>query len=143
MAAAMELKFTADALAAYLDDVFHQAKGAAEIKALDPGFARLHLPTDARHLRPGGVLSGPTLFLAVDYAFYAAVLGVIGPHPMAVTANVSINFMRPAPPADLIAEARILKLGARLAFGDVTVTVEGANDPVAHAAVTYALPERD
>mgnify|MGYP002342723816 CR=1 FL=1 len=50
----------------------------------------------------------------------------------------------PPPPADLIAEARLLKLGRRLAVGDVMIYSGDGSDstdyPVAHATLTYAIP---
>jgi acyl-coenzyme A thioesterase PaaI-like protein len=71
---------------------------------------------------------------------YALVLSAIGRVPLAVTTNLSINFLRKPPPADLIAEARMLKLGKALAVGDVIVRSEASDAPVAHAVVTYSIP---
>ena len=90
---------------------------------------------DERHLRPGGTVSGPTMFAIADCAFYVAVLAMIGREPLTVTTTLTINFLRKPAAADLRAEARILKLGRTLATGDVLVYSAGAPDPVAHAAV--------
>jgi len=59
---------------------------------------------------------------------------------MAVTADLTIHFLRPAPPGDVIGEARLFKVGRRLATGEVLLYADGHPDPVAHAVVTYAIP---
>jgi uncharacterized protein (TIGR00369 family) len=75
-----------------------------------------------------------------DLAMYMAVLAMIGPVALAVTTNLNINFLRKPGQADVIAEARLLKLGKRLAVGEVTMYSEGDPEPVAHATVTYSIP---
>ena len=82
------------------------------------------------------------MFMLADCAFYVAVLAMIGREPLTVTTNLSINFLRKPARTDMLGEARILKLGRRLAVGDVTLTSEGDPRPVAHASVTYAIPDR-
>ncbi|MGH9765782.1 MAG: PaaI family thioesterase, partial [Blastocatellia bacterium] len=75
-----------------------------------------------------------------DTAMYLAVLAMIGPLELAVTTNLNINFLKKPPQADVVAECRILKLGKRLAVGEVTMRSQGDPDPVAHATVTYSIP---
>ncbi|GMG84735.1 PaaI family thioesterase [Paralimibaculum aggregatum] len=128
------------ALTAFLAEVFPQVRGEAVIEAVGPCTARLRLAVADRHLRPGGTVSGPTMFMLADLAFYVAVLAMIGREPLTVTTNLSINFLRKPPLADLIGEARILKLGRSLAVGDVTLTSVEDPRPVAHASCTYAIP---
>ena len=91
-------------------------------------------------LRPGGTISGPTMMALTDFAMYVAVLASIGPVPLAVTTNLNINFLRRPAQRDLIAEANLIKLGKRLAVGEVGVTVEGEDELVAHAVGTYSIP---
>lgn len=95
---------------------------------------------DARQLRPGGTLSGPTMMSLADAAMYAAVLARLGRLEMAVTQNLNINFLRRPTPADLLAEASILKMGRRTVVLDVKIYSEGSPDVVAHATGTYSLP---
>ena len=101
---------------------------------------RLRMTTGERSLRPGGTISGPTMFMLADTALYAAVLASIGPKALAVTTNMSINFLRKPALRDLIAECRLLKLGKRLAVGDVVICSEGEDELVAQAAGTYSIP---
>jgi uncharacterized protein (TIGR00369 family) len=137
----MAPKLTAAELAAFLDEVFPQIRGEMVVEAVGPMTARLRMPVDERRLRPGGTVSGPAMFALADCAFYAATLAMIGREALTVTTSLTINFLAKPPPADLIGEARILRLGRTLSVGDVTILSAGrAEGPVAHAAVTYAIP---
>ncbi len=78
--------------------------------------------------------------MLADTAMYMALLGMIGPAALAVTTNLNINFLRKPAQADVIAECKLLKLGRRLAVGDVTMRSDGNGEPVAHATVTYSIP---
>ena len=91
--------------------------------------------------RPGGVISGPTLFAAADTAMYALVLSHLGPELMAVTANFNMNFLNKAVPGDVVADARLLKLGRRLVVMEVDLRTSA--DPqrlAAHVTGSYARP---
>ena len=131
---------SADEVEAYMNEVFPQQAGVYRVAAVGPMTARLTQSIAHEHLRPGDTVSGPTMFAIADCAFYVAVMAMIGRQAMTATASMTINFMRRPPAADLAAEARILKLGKRLATGDVLMFSDGVSDPVAHASVTYALP---
>lgn len=116
-----------------------------EVEELGEGWCRVRLPYHDLHLRPGGTISGPAMMTVADFAMYVAVLAAIGRVELAVTINLNINFLRRPKPGDILAEARLLKLGKRLAVGDVTIRSEGegAEHPVAHATCTYSIPPRD
>ena len=75
-----------------------------------------------------------------DFAMYVVLLSAIGPVGLAVTINLNINFLRKAAPRDLVAEARLLRLGKRLATGEVTIYSHGETEPVAHVTSTYSIP---
>jgi uncharacterized protein (TIGR00369 family) len=110
-------------------------------EAIDDGSARLRLPASPDVLRPGGTVSGPAMMTLADYAMYAAVLGAIGRVELAVTTSLSINFLRKPPQADIVADCRLLKLGKRLAYGEVMLHSDAEPDaPVAHATTTYSIP---
>ncbi len=127
----------------FLEEHFPQAAHLnLKIEDLDDTTIRVRLPTDDKHLRPGGTVSGPTLVWLVDLSFYLLLMGRLGPVAMAVTTNLNINFMRKPEPADLLGEGRLMKLGRSLAVGDFTIWSDGRKDPVAHATVTYSLPPR-
>ncbi|MEM1343300.1 MAG: PaaI family thioesterase [Pseudomonadota bacterium] len=140
----MQPILSAEELNAFLVEIFPQIEGETVIEAVGAHTARMRLHVAERHLRPGGTISGPAMFMLADLAFYVAVLAMIGREPLTVTTNLNINFLRKPPLADLLAEARILKLGRTLAVGDVTLVSEGDAEarPVAHASCTYAIPPR-
>jgi uncharacterized protein (TIGR00369 family) len=131
---------TADDIDRFLADHFPQARGFCQITSIREDAVDLALPYSADYLRPGGTLSGPTLMTLADTAMYFLVLSQLGPVALAVTTNLSINFLRRPPPADLRATARMLKLGSRLAVGEVHISSADGGALVAQASVTYALP---
>ncbi|HMN72863.1 MAG TPA: PaaI family thioesterase [Rhodoblastus sp.] len=134
-----------DDLAALLRTEFPQsfaAEGAMLIEEAVPMRARVRLPFHARHLRPGGTIAGPAMFGLADCALYIAVLATIGWVPMAVTTNLTINFMSKPQPGDIVGDCRLLKLGKKLAVGEVYIHSAGRDDAVAHAVGTYSIPPR-
>lgn len=137
----------------FVDETFPQARSLGwRIESTAHRRACVALPVLHDHLRPGGTVSGPTLMTLADTAMYFAVLASIGPVALTVTTSLSINFLRKPAGAELVAEAEILKLGARLAVGHVMIrnrdpaAAATAEDPsgdptlVAHATVTYSIP---
>lgn len=131
---------TADDLNAFLARAFPGGE-PARVTVVEPGLVMLEQPWTERMLRPGGVISGPTLMALADTAAYALVLAHIGLVPMAVTSSLTINFLRACKPGPLTARAEMLKLGRRLAVMDVRMWTEGPERPAAQAGVTYALPD--
>ncbi len=101
---------------------------------------RMRMRASPRHIRPGGTLSGPAMMTLCDLALYAAILGQIGPVGLAVTTNLAFNFLRKPEPRDLLAECRLLKLGRRLAVGEVSLFSDGNQEVVCHATGTYSIP---
>lgn len=95
------------------------------------------------HLRPGGIIGGPTQMELADAAMYALILSHMGAVAMAVTTSLNMHFLRPARPNELFAEARFLRLGRRIATGEVTLWSEGPERPCGHAVISYALPQAE
>jgi uncharacterized protein (TIGR00369 family) len=127
-------------LTAEFPEMFNPESGYA-IEKLWHGGAIVRRHYHPRSLRPGGTVSGPSIMALADFTMYLAVLSAIGWVPLAVTTNFNINFLRKPAPRDLLAEARLIKLGKRLAVGDIGVRSDGAGvDLVAHATSTYSLP---
>jgi uncharacterized protein (TIGR00369 family) len=133
--------------AAELDDFLHRAfpqmdENRYRVEEVHERFARMRMCFHDGHLRPGGTVSGPSLMALADTAMYVAILAMIGEVPLAVTTNLNINFMRKPKAADVLADARVLKLGRRLAVGDVAMFSDGDPEMVAHATLTYSIPDR-
>ncbi|WP_428925158.1 PaaI family thioesterase [Marinibacterium sp. SX1] len=137
----MGLALDREALGAYLDEVFPQVRGQFSVDELAPMDITMRLHVGDGHLRPGGTVSGPSMFALADVTVYALVLSMVGRRALAVTTNCSIDFMRkPASGCDLLARGRLLKLGRVLAVGDVLMMSEGSTTPVARASLTYSIP---
>ena len=134
-----------DEMAAYLDEVFpeiHHGGRTMEVEAVEYGACRVRMVYHPRLVRPGGTLSGPSMMTLADFALYVAVLSVVGRVELAVTTNLSINFLQKPEKADLIAECRLLKAGKRLCVGEVSIFSDGGEEPVAHVTGTYSVPPR-
>ena len=113
-----------------------------DTEEIGEGWCRVRLPHQDMHLRPGGTISGPAMMTLADFALYVAVMASIGRVELAVTTNLSINFLRRPKPGAILAEARLMKLGQRLAVGEVHLRSEGEDEQhlVAHATGTYSIP---
>ena len=133
----------ADDIAKLLHEVFPQAffPGCGlTLERVEYGAVRVRRAFHEDHLRPGGTVSGPTMMELADFAMYVAVFSAIGNQPLAVTTNLNINFLRKSGATDLIADAKLMKVGKRLAVGEVTLYSDGSDDPVAHVTATYSIP---
>jgi len=117
--------------------------GGRNLVVEEVGFlsARVRMKADSRNTRPGGTISGPSMFALADFSVYVAVIATLGEAGVdAVTSNLNINFLARPKPNDMTAEVRLIRLGRRLAVGEVELYSEGASEMVAHAIATYALP---
>ena len=136
------LHFTSTTLIEYLEQVFPQIKGEFTVLELAERQLKVKLNIQDKHLRPGGTVSGPTMFSLADVSVYMAILAMIGPQPLTVTTGCSLDFMRkPAGGQDIIASCKLLKLGRSLAVGDVLIHSDGTAEAVARATMTYAIPQ--
>jgi uncharacterized protein (TIGR00369 family) len=132
---------TAEELTRQLEEVWPGTARGYLIEDVGDHAATVRMRFSEDRLRPGGIVAGPALMALADMAVWVAVLGVVGFEPMCVTVDLNIHFLQPAPPADVVAEARLHKVGKRLAVGDVVMHSDAVPEgPVAHATVTYAIP---
>ncbi|MFN3890700.1 MAG: PaaI family thioesterase [Beijerinckiaceae bacterium] len=149
----MKSRLAPDAINAFFADHFPQIGPGRDFVVEEAGqrFARMRLLYSDRRLRPGGTISGPAMFELADLALYAAILAElgVGDDParadrsrgaLAVTTNLNINFLRKPAPGDLIADARLMKVGRRLIVGEAWLHPEGDAEPVAHATGAYSVP---
>ena len=112
------------------------------IEEVEPGCVTARVPYREEFVRPGGTIAGPVMMALADYVMWGVVLSLVGPVHLAVTSNLNINFLRRPEPGDLVAHGSILKLGKRLAVGEVSLYCGEEEELVAHATCTYALPPR-
>jgi uncharacterized protein (TIGR00369 family) len=138
-------KMSVGELEQFLRAEFPQSFGSGDtrIESADGKTCVLRQRYSDRMLRPGGTISGPTLMGLADCAMYVVLLSAIGPVALAVTTSLSINFLRRGVPGhDVLAQARLLKLGKRLAVGEVTLSSASSPDPIAHVTATYSIPDK-
>lgn len=134
-------KMTVSEVNEFVGEVFPQSKQygwAAE--EINPGYIRVGMKITDNDLRPGGTISGPTMFTLADVSAYLLILSHIGKVALAVTTNLNINFLNKPVMGDLVAEGQLLKLGKRLAVCDVKILSKVDQTLVAHATATYSIP---
>jgi uncharacterized protein (TIGR00369 family) len=128
-------------LAAEFPQAYHPASGLA-IEEVWHGGGRVRQSFLPQFIRPGGTISGPTMMALADFAMYVGLLASIGPVALAVTTSLNINFLRKPGMHALVAECRLLKVGKRLAVGEITIWSDGIEGPAAHATSTYSIPSK-
>jgi uncharacterized protein (TIGR00369 family) len=138
-AAQLSVKELERLLGAEFPEMFNSQSGYVIEQVWSSG-CRVRKQFDARSLRPGGTIAGTTMMALADFATYVAILATIGWVPLTVTTNLNINFLKKPAARDLVGEAKLLKLGKRLAVGDVAIRSAGEDDLVAHATATYSIP---
>ncbi len=130
----------------FLSDVFPQLYADGEqqffVENVEPYSARIRLKYHDRHLRPGGTFSGPSIMSLGDVTVWIMVLAHIGRVANSVTTSLNVNFLMKPDQVDLIAEGKLMKLGRRLAVGEVTIFSDGLASPVAHITATYSVPPK-
>ena len=137
----MTLAMSREDLMDYMKQVFPQVHRDFVVEDLTEDSIVMRLVVEDRHLRPGGTVSGPSMFGLADVCVYAMVLARKGRQSLAVTTNSSLDFLRkPVGGKDIIAHCRLLKLGRNLAVGDVLMYSDGSDKPVARASMTYSIP---
>jgi uncharacterized protein (TIGR00369 family) len=135
------LALTAPEITEFLREVFPGSMDNFVIEEVVPNCARVRMPFAPFRLRPGGTISGPSLMALADSAMWIALLGMIGRVPLSVTSHLDIDFLRKAEARDVVGEAKLLKLGRRLAVGEVHMWSDGEPHRLcARASVTYAIP---
>ena len=109
------------------------------IESLDEDGAVLRMRFSDRLCRDNGVICGQALMSLADTAMVFAVSSAAGAYRPMTTVDQTMHFLRPAAKADVLAEAKVIRLGRSMAFGSVTLTAEGDPRPVAMAQLAYAL----
>lgn len=111
-----------------------------EVRATSADGVTLALPVRARHVHAGGVVCGQTLMAAADTALVLAISHVLGGFRPQTTVQLQTSFLRPVGKdvAEVAVEARILKSGRNLVFGEVVLRLPDGQ-VAAHATSTSAL----
>ena len=110
------------------------------VECWEAGRVRIRMPYSDLIRRPGGTVCGPALMGLADIALYGVVMSLIGRAELALTTDLTFHFLSKPEPVAQTAEGRILKLGRRLAVGEVMIYSEGRTQPICHASGSYAIP---
>ncbi|WP_298215551.1 PaaI family thioesterase [Acidocella sp.] len=129
-------------LTAFLDAAFpmHTRQTLGEVVSIAPEGLRMRLDPTPSMARPGNIVSGPTLMALADCAAYLVIAAFNGPEAMAVTNALSISFLRACRFEPIFVDARLLKLGRRLASAEIRIWQRSEDRLIAHSTVGYALP---
>ena len=137
---------TVEAVVRLIDEHFpgvHATGRWISIESVADRTARCRMKPSPQSIRPGGTISGPAMFTLADFTVYVALIGTLGSTAIpAVTSNLNINFLLRPALADMVAEARIIRLGRRLAYAEVQLFSEGNAEMIAHATGSYAIPAK-
>ncbi|MES3002339.1 MAG: PaaI family thioesterase [Pseudomonadota bacterium] len=97
------------------------------------------LPQSEQLSRVGGMLCGQAMMAAADTAMVLALIQHFGEFRPCTTVQMNTSFLKPLSGHDALVQARVIRAGKSLAFGEIDI--RGANDgkSVCRASVTYAL----
>lgn len=109
------------------------------VESVSAEAAVLRMKFSDKLCRDNGVICGQALMSLADTAMVFAVSGAVGAYIPMTTVDQSIHFLRPAAKADVLAEACVVRAGKTMAFGSVTLRMDGDERPVAMAQTAYAL----
>jgi uncharacterized protein (TIGR00369 family) len=109
------------------------------VENLDQEGAVLRMRFSEKLCRDNGVICGQALMSLADTAMVFAFSSAGGAYRPMTTVDQTMHFLRPAANADVMADARVVRLGRTMAFGSVTLTTDGDTRPVAMAQLAYAL----
>jgi len=109
------------------------------VEAFDAHSVTLRLPQSERLSRVGGMLCGQAMMAAADTAMVLALVNQFGAFRPCTTVQMNTTFLKPLSNQDALVQARVLRAGKTLAFGEIDL--RGADDSrsVCRASVTYAL----
>lgn len=109
------------------------------IENLDTDGAVLRMRFSEKLCRDNGVICGQALMSLADTAMVFAVSSAGGAYRPMTTVDQTMHFLRPAANTDVLADAKVVRLGRTMAFGSVTLTADSDPRPVAMAQLAYAL----
>jgi uncharacterized protein (TIGR00369 family) len=104
------------------------------VASLDKEGATLRMRFSEKLCRDNGVICGQALMSLADTAMVFAVSSAGGAYRPMTTVDQTMHFLRPAANADVLADAKVVRLGRTMAFGS-----DGDTRPVAMAQLAYAL----
>ncbi len=110
-----------------------------QVQGFDADSVTLRLPHSDALARTGGIVCGQAMMAAADTAMALALVNHFGAFRPCTTVQLQSSFLRPLSGQDALMQARVLRAGKSLAFGEIDL--RGATDgkSVCRASTTYAL----
>lgn len=109
------------------------------VESIEADRAVLRMRFSDNLCRSTGVICGQALMSLADTTMVFAICSAAGEYLQMTTVDQTIHFMRPAMRADVLAEARVVRMGKTMAYGSVSIRTENDERPVAMAQTAYAL----
>jgi uncharacterized protein (TIGR00369 family) len=103
-----------------------------------PG-AVLRMAFSERLCRHGGIVCGQALMALADTSMVIAILAANRGYRPMTTVDQTTHFMRPVMSSDVLADARVVRLGRTMSFGRVTLSSAADNKPVAMVSSAFAM----
>jgi uncharacterized protein (TIGR00369 family) len=109
------------------------------VEAFDADSVTLRLPRNGQLSRVGGMLCGQAMMAAADTAMVLALINQSGAFRPCTTVQMNTSFLKPLSGQDALVQARVIRSGKSLAFGEIDI--RGAEDgkSACRATTTYAL----
>jgi len=105
----------------------------------DADSVTLRLPNTDRLSRVGGMLCGQAMMGAADTAMVLALINQFGEFRPCTTVQMNTSFLKPLSNQDALVQARVIRAGKSLAFGEIDIRGAADGKSVCRASVTYAL----
>lgn len=110
-----------------------------QVEAFDADSVTLRLPQNAQLSRVGGMLCGQAMMGAADTAMVLALINQFGQFRPCTTVQMNTSFLKPLSHQDALVQARVVRAGKSLAFGEIDIRGAGDGKSASRASVTYAL----
>jgi uncharacterized protein (TIGR00369 family) len=110
-----------------------------QVETVGPDSVVLRLPQDASLSRVGGMLCGQAMMAAADTAMVLALIRHFGEFLPCTTVQMNTSFLKPLSQQDALVEARVLRAGKSLAFGEIDIRGAVDGKSVCRSTTTYAL----
>ena len=110
-----------------------------EVLACDAGKVSVRLPNQAQLARVGGMVCGQAMMAAADTSMVLALMNHLNGFRPMTTVQQSTSFLKPLSGQDGVIEARVLRAGKSLAFGEIDIRGASDGKSVCRSTTTYAL----
>ncbi len=110
----------------------------ADARDWQPG-AILRMPFSDKLCRNGGIVCGQALMAFADTAMVIANLAANRGYRPMTTVDQTTHFMRAVMSSDVLADARVVRLGRTMSFGRVTLLSAADKKPVAMVSSAFAM----